>query len=477
MRKRAQAIAAEVMQAPEVEVFCHIDTDGITGGSIVSEALERAGIEHRVNFLRRLDEEALRKIKNSNPPLAWFVDFGAGQLHLMEGLRAVITDHHIPTKAEISRHRRGDITAYAESSTEIFMLNPHEHGLGSDSVSGAGCAYLLAREMSKMNEDLAAIAVVGAVGDVQDREHRRLEGVNREIVHDGQAAEVLNVQTDLRFFGRETRPLHKLLEYASDPFLPRLSGNEEASIAFCLELGVELKSEERWRAWRDLGISEKRLLLSELVRLMLSRGFSYREVHRLIGEVYILSKETEGTPLRDAKEFATLVNACGRYDQAEVAYRVCRGDREEWLKKAMSLLRNHRETIVESLGFISEIGIARMENLQYFHAADKIRDTVVGIAAGMALSNSEADRDLPLIAFAVAEDGIKVSARASKELVDRGLDLSEIMRIASQSLGGQGGGHKIAAGATIPPGSEEEFLGIVNRMVAEQLARGREAED
>ena len=42
--------------------------------------------------------------------------------------------------------------------------------------------------------------------------------------------------------------------------------------------------------------------------------------------------------------------------------------------------------------------------------------------------------------------GVKVSARAPRELVARGLDLAAIMRDASKRFGGEGGGHHGAAG-------------------------------
>jgi RecJ-like exonuclease len=127
---------------------------------------------------------------------------------------------------------------------------------------------------------------------------------------------------------------------------------------------------------------------------------------------------------------------------------------------------------MDSMEAIEEAGIKQMEALQYFHAADRIRDTVVGIAASMALNRDGATKDLPIIAFAQADDGIKVSARTTRELVARGLDLAAIMQAASLAVGGQGGGHHAAAGATIPPGTEEKFLEIANRMVREQLGRG-----
>ena len=469
--ERAKAIAERLAGARRVHVYGHIDSDGITGCAIASEALDRAGVEHEVTFLKKLDEAALAAVRDENPPLAWFVDFGAGQLHHMNGLEAVITDHHVPTEREIPAEVRADLTALATEQDRVLMLNPHLMGEGSDAASGAGTTYLVAREMDPRNTDLAAIAVVGAVADMQEREWRRLTGFNRQILADGVEAGVLRAETDLRLFGRESRPIHKMLQYASDPWIPRLSGNGEACIAFLLELGLEPKQEGRWLAWNELPPSQKRLVVSELVRHMLDRGMPAKDVQRLVGEQYTLLREEPGSPLRDAKEFGTLVNACGRYDRADVAYRVCRGDREEALEEAFALLRGHRETIVRSLDFIDEIGIQQLAAVQYFHAQDRIRDTVVGIAASMAFNAPGVAKDLPIVAFATADDGIKVSVRGTRELVAQGLDLAAVMREAAKAVGGEGGGHHVAAGATIPPGREEEFLAIVDRLVSAQLGR------
>jgi RecJ-like exonuclease len=43
------------------------------------------------------------------------------------------------------------------------------------------------------------------------------------------------------------------------------------------------------------------------------------------------------------------------------------------------------------------------------------------------------------------------------------------MREASQAVGGDGGGHDVAAGATIPAGAREEFVARADRLVGEQL--------
>ena len=471
MQELARRMAERLMAAPHVHVYAHIDSDGITGAAIASESLARVGVGHEVSFLKKLDEAALIAIKDESPPVAWFCDFGAGLYDKMDGLTAVITDHHVPVEREIPREARANLAAFAEAQDSVLMLNPHLLGEGSDAASGAGTTYLVAKAMDARNTDLAGIAIVGAVADMQEREWRRVTGFNRQILEDGIQAGVLEAGPDLRLFGRETRPIHKMLEYSNDPWIPRLSGNPEACIAFLLELGLEPKQEGRWIAWNELSRDYKRLVLSELVRHMLDRGVAARDVERLVGETYTLLKEERGSPLRDAKEFGTLINACGRYDQAQVGYRVCRGDREEALGEALALLRGHRETLVKSLDFIAEVGITPLMSIQYFHAQDRIRDTVVGIAASMALHTAGANLDLPIIAFAFADDGVKVSSRGTRELVTQGLDLAAVMREASRAVGGQGGGHKVAAGATIPPGSEEAFLKVVDRLVGSQMGR------
>ncbi len=471
MEAVAQDIAQRLRAAAFVKIVTHIDTDGITGGAIASEALARAGIEHEVAFAKKLDEAGLTAIKREGHPLVWFVDLGAGMLHAMHGLDAVVTDHHVPTEREVPKALRSDLLRFTESLDRVLMLNPHLEGEGSDVASGAGCAYAVAKALDAKNTDLAAVAIVGAVGDMQEAEFRRLEGYNRTILADAESAGVVKADMDLRLFGRETRPVYKMLQYASDPWIPRLSGNEEACIAFLLEQGIDLKAGDHWRSWSDLDHGEKQRVVSALVSHMLERGCGVKSVERLVGEAYTLVKEPVGSPTRDAKEFGTLMNACGRYDEPEVGYRVCRGDREEYLAKALRLLRGHREYLVESMDAILEAGIHEMDAIQYFHAHDTIRDTVVGIAASMALNQNGTSRNLPIIAFANAEDGIKVSGRGTRELVAKGLDLAAIMQAASKAVGGQGGGHHVAAGATIPPGTEDAFLEIANRMVREQLHR------
>ena len=209
-----------------------------------------------------------------------------------------------------------------------YHLNPHLFGInGSYELSGAGAAFILAQALGE-NKDLADLAIVGAVGDLQARRDGKLAGMNREILKIGEEAGVLNSEKDVTFFGKQTRPIYMLLQYSNDPYIPGITGSEQASIGFLQRIGIELKRDD-WRRWIDLSLEEKQKIVSNLIQHCLSKGVSQQGIGRLVGEVYTLVREEEGLEMRDASEYSTLLNATARYDFSDVGLAVCMGDRED----------------------------------------------------------------------------------------------------------------------------------------------------
>jgi nanoRNase/pAp phosphatase (c-di-AMP/oligoRNAs hydrolase) len=51
------------------------------------------------------------------------------------------------------------------------------------------------------------------------------------------------------------------------------------------------------------------------------------------------------------------------------------------------------------------------------------------------------------------------------------VDLGAIMSKAAQKVGGRGGGHRVAAGANIPPSAVDDFIGEVDRLCCKALER------
>jgi single-stranded-DNA-specific exonuclease len=474
---RATACADRLLAADAVLLASHIDADGLTSAAVAAAALERAGLPHEVVFKKQLDESAIASIADRGYDTVLFTDFGSGQLddigaHADAGdFEPVIADHHQPADRETAYH-----------------LNPLLVGIdGASELSGAGAAYLLARALAaesgqpgldqapatdtsaETNRDLAALAVVGAVGDMQAVEGE-LVGANREIVDEGVDAGVLAEGTDLTLYGKQTRPLPKLFEYATEVQVPGVSGDEAGAVRFLEGLDVALKRAGEWRTWADLTDAERQTVASALVRRAVTRGVPAEKIDSLVGTTYELVAEPTGTELRDASEFSTLLNATARYERADVGLGVCLGDRDGALERARALLANHRRNLSEGLEWVRREGVTTAGYCQWFDAGDAIRETIVGIVAGMALGTDGVDPNRPIIAFARKNDEeTKVSARGTGMLVRQGLDLSVVMGEAARAVGGDGGGHDIAAGATVPLENKRAFIDTVDDVLADQL--------
>jgi RecJ-like exonuclease len=467
LQSRADACAEQLCSADRVLLASHIDADGLTSAAVAATALERASIPFEAVFEKQLDAESIASIAAREYETVLFTDFGSGQLdviaeHERDGAFVpVIADHHRPAEADTDLH-----------------LNPLLEGIdGASELSGAGATYVLARALTACsdaderhdNRDLAALAVVGAVGDMQASDGE-LHGANAGIVAEGVAAGALEETTDLAIYGKQTRPLPKLLEYASDVRIPGITNDERGVVSFLDGLGVECRADGAWKQWVDLTDDEKQRLASALVQHAVSRGVPAFKIDRLVGTSYVLAGETVGTELRDASEFSTLLNATARYERADVGLAVCLGDREEAFDRAKELLANHRRNLSEGIEWVEEHGVTREEHIQWFDAGGEIRETIVGIIAGMSMGADGVARDVPIVAFArKGDEETKVSSRGTGPLVGRGLDLSAAMGEAARAVGGDGGGHDIAAGATIPAGTEPEFVERADRLVGEQL--------
>ncbi|MFW6382669.1 MAG: DHHA1 domain-containing protein, partial [Haloferacaceae archaeon] len=452
MADRADECAARLCRAERVLLVSHIDADGLTSAAIASTALERAGLPHEVVFEKQLDAASIAGIAAREYDSVLFTDFGSGQLdeiatHEDAGsFTPVIADHHRPAEADTTYH-----------------LNPLLFGVdGASELSGAGAAYVLARALESAdgrggivdvedaarvdNRDLAGLAVVGAVGDMQGGTDG-LSGANASILAEGIDAGVIESATDLAIYGRQTRPLPKFLEYATDVRIPGITNDEAGAARFLSELSVDLKRDGDWRVWADLSPDERQTVASALIRRAIERGVPAGRVESLVGTSYTLLDEQPGTALRDVSEFSTLLNATARYERADVGLAVCLGDRGEALDRARTLLANHRRNLSEGLEWVKTEGVTSAENVQWFDAGTRIRETIVGIVAGMAIGTPAVDGGRPIVAFAAKnDDELKVSARGNHRLVRDGLDLSAVMREASRSVGGDGGGHDVAAG-------------------------------
>jgi RecJ-like exonuclease len=459
----AKTILETVEKDGFIHVFSHLDADGVAAAGIIGKALFRLDARFRIRVTQWIDEKIIGEIVSDKPQLVILTDFGSGYLDLLNekvpDFKVLILDHH-------------QTTGNAENDNFVHV-NPHLHGIdGATDVSGSGVAYFVAKAVSGENVDLAPVALVGALGDIQDKyDQRKLGGLNEKIVEDAVNANLVKVEKDLTFFGRETRPIHKTLATTTSPFIPGISGNESESVAFLNSLGIKLKEGEKWRALRDLTDDEKQRLCSALADHLMSTGLHF-EVANLIGHVYVLVKEEPWTPLRDAREFSLVLNSTGRMDRASLGIAVCMGDRGAALEEANRVLEDYRKTINKYLGWVMEKPerMKEFENIYVVYGENFIDEKIIGTVSSI-LATSLPNPEKPLIAYSniEAEGVAKFSARTTDIVVHKGVNLGEVMRVAAEKLAGKGGGHNIAAGGQVQIDKVDDFINAVNDLVAKQL--------
>ncbi len=413
-----------VMRMREPLVVHHYDCDGITSGSIVAGSLEKMGKPYRAVSVRKLDAAFISSI--SHEPEIIFVDLGSGtaEIESLPG-NVVVIDHH------------------QQKSGAHLQANPHAFGFdGGTDISAAGCAYFVFGEFVELG-------VVGAIGDVQ----APLCSLNLIMLGRAVAQGAIAVEKDILLFGRNSRPLKQFLLYADEPYLPGITGQDGACDALLRELGIPQKDGEKWRTYSDLQPGERRALVSSLAILLAMRS-SPEAAGRLVGDTYNLLRMPQGTLLRDASEFSTLLNACGRNDRPELGVSVCLR-RKGAYEEAQALLAEHRKNLRAGIDFASK-NTQDVGKFLLLDARGVISDSIIGVVAGMLFAGS---RKKPILALSLEAPGkIKLSTRGTRSLVEAGLNLGKILSECCAQVGGAGGGHNIAAGASIPEGKLDEFL-------------------
>ena len=189
MKKAAVRLVAAIEKREKVHVFGDFDCDGVSGTTVLVEALRSAGADVSFSIPHRADEghgigvEAVRLAHESGATLGLSVDTGTTCLDASEqaielGFDLIITDHHLPDKILPN--------AYA-------LLNParEDCGFAGGVLCGTGVAFfllmatwkLLADKKQRPAYDLKQLldrVAMATVADVMP-----LVGVNRVLVHFG----------------------------------------------------------------------------------------------------------------------------------------------------------------------------------------------------------------------------------------------------------------------------------------------------
>lgn len=420
-----------------VRIVSHYDADGISAASIILACSLRAGKKPHLSIVEQIRPRVVEKLNEENPKNVIFTDLGSGHLSLVNKInseRTIVLDHH---------HIEGELE-------ESLHVNPHLAGLEENSVSGAGITYLFARKLSEENRDLSPLAVVGAIGDIQE-ENWEMGGLNKELLEEAKDLGLLEIRKGLRLFGRLSRPIHKSLQYATRPYIPGISENESGSIQFLSELDIDPKREDgSWKKLSDLEREEKKRLASAIIKERINEGME--EAGEVFGNVYTL-KNFQGR-FKDARELSTALNACGRMSQSTVGVMACLGSSSA-RKKLDQIVEGYKKTLGKLVEKARKSQIIdKGKDMVVLDGIGKIPENFIGTVCSIVQPTVSEDKIL--VGLAESEnDEIKVSLRAPRKSE---INVGDLLGNISESMGGEGGGHDKAGGAYVEKAKKDKFI-------------------
>ncbi|HUT26719.1 MAG TPA: DHH family phosphoesterase [Methanomassiliicoccales archaeon] len=431
--------ANAVRKCTEARVFSHNDADGIGAASVLTSMLARSGKGCQTSMLKGFDFKTIEEGVVSGVDLLIVADMGSGNLSQLEslGLQTIVLDHH--------RQER--------DSDKLHHLNPSVFKVdGARYACASTLSMLLAVTVDEMNWDLLPLAFTGMVGD---RQHQQgLSGVNAHLYAGGSAKGLVQEKKGSLLL---PGPVGESLARSTHPFIRGVSGDPQGVAQLLNEAG--LHGETTWDALDEGG----RRKLSSLVSLkLLEQGGTLGGLEDTLAPDYFFPNDNSR-----AGHMTRLVNACGRVGETALGLAVLLGE-EEAQDKAGSLAHDYDEMLLSSVKRTVERGLSKETAIQYFESPHKeVSSELCGI-----IMQWVGDQDKATICLTRIDNEFKVSSRGTRKLVDKdGLDLSVAMRDAAATVGGVGGGHNIASGATFPLGKEIDFIQALDDIVSKQMGR------
>lgn len=433
IKDEASKVAKYLEDSDFVRCISHNDADGLAAASVLCESLRRMGKPFHTSIVGSPSRDIVDRINEEEDRSVIFFDMGSGQPDLIKNIesKVAVVDHHPPSyKDEYGTHH----------------LNPHHFGIdGSFSASASTLSYLVCKNFEIDNKDLGAVALAGAIGDMQ---HLPMDGLNLEILNEMRSSGIINIKKGVRY----TKPLNKALRKSTSPYLKGITGNTLKIEKIFKSLNID----EEKTFW-ELNEEEKTRLASFLILKLIKQGSEINRIKSTIGEVYeVIEKE-----YNFVSDLTSLLNTCGKNDQYGLALSLV-FSKKEGFEEARKLEEQNSSRLIDKI----KDGIESINETEYLYHVEIDNRNFKGTVAGVLVDYIFTDK--PVLTYYINNE-ISISSRGNKSLIKEGLNLSKAMSKAAGDVGGNGGGHNIASGATIPRDELDNFINKANEIIGEQM--------
>lgn len=409
-------------------VFSHYDADGVSSGLIITETLRRLNKGFHISFLRGMDLEV---IKESGDYPIILSDLGSDVEWELKSNAVVIVDHHMMSNHEVK---------------ETINLNPRKYGYdGTKEACSSTVAFLLSLAIDYNNHDLFPAFLAGVIGDKQNI--GGFKGINGRIVEELKGR--YQSSKDINLNGKS---ISEAIYLSIEPYFEGFSGNLEASRFFLQNISIDPDA-----PIANLRTDEKERIVDLLTIQLIKQNAAREGYETLVSDIFTFKNfGLTGNQISD------YFDASGRNGKMGLPTSWYMGN-EEAKDEMDNLSTKLRKEALEQIKKTYE-SRKEMKNLHVCYVENPY---LAGISASIMMLYLVQDSK-PVIAL-YRNKGTKISGRATRELVAKGLDLSKAIGDAASKVGGHGGGHNIAAGGEIPFDMEEEFLRALNEGLGEQI--------
>jgi len=425
MQKRIELIAKEFLKTienKEIQIISHFDTDGITSAAIIIKTLRKLDKTFSLKIIKNLDEQTIYSLSKNKVII--FLDLASNSLDKItkaELKNVFIIDHH---------------EVIQEIPENIYIINPEL--ADKQKISASGLTYLFCKEIIPETKELAKLAVLGMIGDCLEK---NIDKINNQILIDG---EIIKKRGLLLY--PSTRPINRVLEYSSNPYLPGITGNSKGVINLLRETGLTPKN-GKYKSIIELDEKE----MSKLVTAIMLLKSKTNGEGEIVGDIFLLKLFNK---LEDARELSAMVNACSRLGESQTAIQLCL-EIPKAKKRAESIHAKYKQLLIAGLNFISKTEKIQGKGYVIINAKNKIKDTIIGTIASILSNSFMYEQGTTIIAMAYDKNKIKISSR---NVGRSGKNVRVVLNNVVSKIGGEVGGHELAAGCLIERHQEQEFI-------------------
>ncbi len=416
----------------EIQIISHFDTDGITSAAIIISALKKLDKKFSMRILKSLEEKTIKKLPKDK--IIMFLDLGSGSFEH-------IKKHNLKEVFIIDHHEVGK-----DIPENVRIINPHLSN--KEKISSSGLTYLFCKEIHPEVKELSKLAILGMIGDCLEKE---IDSLNNGILEESGIQRKRGI-----LIYPSTRPVNRVLEYSSNPYIPEVTGNMRGVLELLRETGI-VPEKGKYKSIIELDEKEMKNLTTAI--LLRSPKIKAKD---LVGDIFLIKMFNR---LEDARDISAIVNACSRSGKPELALQYCL-EIPSAKKNAELTQIKYRQKIISGLDFVQKTEKISGKGFVIINAQDNVKDTMIGTIASIISNSSIYEEGTVIVTMAYYEDKIKVSAR---DVGRRGRNLKNLLENVITSVGGEVGGHEHAAGCIVHKKKEIEFIEMLRKNLEVEL--------